>query len=96
MEIMIVRIPPPGESGKILTDINVNLQPHPAKPPSAFLFVKGKVFKTSYAPLLQGVLGPDRASSHVPLPSTLGNATLSEDNLQSDTQNQCRALRQLF
>lgn len=89
MEITIVHMPPPGESGKILINVSVNLQPHPAKLPSAFPFVKGKVFKATSAPLLQGVLGPGWANSHMPAPSILGNTTLSEDNPQRDTPNQC-------
>lgn len=39
MEIMIVHIPPPGKSGKILADF-VKLQFHPAKPPSIFSVCK--------------------------------------------------------
>lgn len=95
-ETIVVHIALPGEPGKLFTNINANLQPHPDKPLSAFLFVKLKVFKTSYAPLLQEVLGPGWPCSHVLPRSIVGNGTLLENNPQPDTQNQCQALWQLL
>lgn len=84
MEMVIVLIPPPGKAGKILANF-VKVQFHPAKAPSDFSVCKEEGLQTRLS-----TTDPESRLCKLSCPF----ATLPEDNPQSDSQNQCWALRQ--